>query len=50
MISVFMIAYNSLSNTMRSVESLMTRTHEPVKFHLLDNGLHDGTWDWMNAL
>ena len=50
MIFVFMIGYNSLNNTMRSVESLMTRTHGPVKFHLLDNGSQDGAWDWMNGL
>ncbi|WP_028963490.1 glycosyltransferase [Sulfobacillus thermosulfidooxidans] len=50
MISIFMIAYNSLTSTMRAVESLLTRTFEPVRFHLLDNGSQDGTWEWMQAL
>lgn len=50
MISIFMIAYNSLNSTMRAVESFMTRTHEQVKLHLLDNGSQDDTWEWMSAL
>lgn len=45
-----MVAYNALPYTMRAVESLLTRTSDDIRVHLLDNGSEDDTWAWMKML
>ncbi len=48
-VSVVIPAWNSRSDLLRCLPSLLAQTVPPASVHVIDNGSHDGTADWLRG-